>query len=136
MTETKFYEPARLSTPSKPLFSLKPLDATTWLRSLLSKSSLYLWGIRPGRLTTLRVSTSPSLYEQQNGFVYVPRSVKSIKNCEMRSAVIRSYPRDITVKPTADVKAKRTRSSRLYLKALGHEDNCSVDIRTSCLFWL
>ena len=37
MTETRFYEPARLSTPVKPLFSLKPLDATTWLRSLLSK---------------------------------------------------------------------------------------------------
>ena len=37
MTETRFYEPARLSTPNKPLFSLKPLDATTWLRSLLSK---------------------------------------------------------------------------------------------------
>ena len=29
MTETKFYEPARLSTPPKPLFSLKPLDTTT-----------------------------------------------------------------------------------------------------------
>ena len=29
MTETKFYEPARLSTPTKPLFSLKPLDTTT-----------------------------------------------------------------------------------------------------------
>ena len=27
MTETRFYEPARLSTPSKPLFSLKLLDA-------------------------------------------------------------------------------------------------------------
>ena len=27
MTETRFYEPARLSTPVKPLFSLKPLDA-------------------------------------------------------------------------------------------------------------
>ena len=37
MTETRFYEPARLSTPNKPLFSLKPLDATTWLRSFLSK---------------------------------------------------------------------------------------------------
>ena len=35
ITKTRFYEPARLST--KPLFSLKPLDATTWLRSLLSK---------------------------------------------------------------------------------------------------
>ena len=32
MTETRSYEPARLSTPPKPLFSLKPLDATTWLR--------------------------------------------------------------------------------------------------------
>ena len=31
-TETRFHEPARLSTPPKPLFSLKPLDATTWLR--------------------------------------------------------------------------------------------------------
>ena len=30
MTETRFYEPTRLSTPPKPLFSLKPLDATTW----------------------------------------------------------------------------------------------------------
>ena len=37
MTETWFYEPARLSTPAKTKFSLKPLDATTWLRSLLSK---------------------------------------------------------------------------------------------------
>ena len=37
MTETRFYEPASLSTPTKLLFSLKPLDATTWLRSLLSK---------------------------------------------------------------------------------------------------
>ena len=37
MTETRFYEPARLSTSPKPLFSLKPLDVTTWLRSLLSK---------------------------------------------------------------------------------------------------
>ena len=27
MTETRFYEPARLSTPAKLLFSLKPLDA-------------------------------------------------------------------------------------------------------------
>ena len=33
MTETRFYEPARMSTPSKPLFSLKPLDTTAWLRS-------------------------------------------------------------------------------------------------------
>ena len=30
MTETRFYEPARLSFPPKPLFLLKPLDATTW----------------------------------------------------------------------------------------------------------
>ena len=37
MTETRLYEPVRLSIPAKPLFSLKPLDATTWLRSLLSK---------------------------------------------------------------------------------------------------
>ena len=36
-TKTKFCQPARLSTPPKPLFSLKPLDATTWLRSLLSE---------------------------------------------------------------------------------------------------
>ena len=27
MTETTFYEPARLSNRPKPLFSLKPLDA-------------------------------------------------------------------------------------------------------------
>ena len=39
MTETRFYEPARLSTPRAPksFFSLKPLDATTWLRSWLSQ---------------------------------------------------------------------------------------------------
>ena len=30
MTETRFYEPARLSFPPKPLFLLKPLDVTTW----------------------------------------------------------------------------------------------------------
>ena len=29
-TETRFYEPARLSTPPKPLLSLKPLDVTSW----------------------------------------------------------------------------------------------------------
>ena len=27
MTETRVYEPTRLSTPPKPLFPLKPLDA-------------------------------------------------------------------------------------------------------------
>ena len=27
MNETEFYEPARLSVPPKPLFSLKPLEA-------------------------------------------------------------------------------------------------------------
>ena len=27
MTETRFYEPARLNTPPRPLSSLKPLDA-------------------------------------------------------------------------------------------------------------
>ena len=42
MTETRFYEPARLSSPSKHLFSLTPLDTTTWLRSLLSKGFLLL----------------------------------------------------------------------------------------------
>ena len=41
MTQTRFYEPARLNTPHKPLFSLQPLDATTWLRSLLSKVLRY-----------------------------------------------------------------------------------------------
>ena len=38
-TETRFYEPTRLSTQPKPLFSLKLLDATTWLRSLLSDTA-------------------------------------------------------------------------------------------------
>ena len=31
MTETRFYEPVRLSTPPKPLFLLKTLDPSTWL---------------------------------------------------------------------------------------------------------
>ena len=35
--KTRFFEPTRLSSPPKPLFSLKPLNTTTWLRSLLSK---------------------------------------------------------------------------------------------------
>ena len=47
MTETRYYEPTRLSTQSKPLFHsftknlflVKPLDTTAWLRSLLSKVS-------------------------------------------------------------------------------------------------
>ena len=47
MTETRYYEPTRLSTQPKPLFHsftknlflVKPLDATAWLRSLLSKVS-------------------------------------------------------------------------------------------------
>ena len=41
MTETGFYEPARLSMSPKPLFSRKPLDTTTWLGSLLSKVFLF-----------------------------------------------------------------------------------------------
>ena len=46
MTEARFYEPARLSAPPKPLFSLKPLDATTWLRSLLSNKVFRILGGR------------------------------------------------------------------------------------------
>ena len=46
MTEARFYEPARLSTPPKPLLSLKPLDATTWLRSLLSNKVFRILGGR------------------------------------------------------------------------------------------
>ena len=45
MTETRFYEPARQGTQPKPLFSLKPLDATTWLRSLLSKVFLVKYSV-------------------------------------------------------------------------------------------
>ena len=37
MTETRFYEPARLSTPPKPLLSLKPLDANLVKVIILSK---------------------------------------------------------------------------------------------------
>ena len=37
MTETRFYEPARLSTPPKPLISLNRWTLQPWLRSLLSK---------------------------------------------------------------------------------------------------
>ena len=46
MTEARFYEPARLSAPPKLLFSLKPLDATTWLRSLLSNKVFRILGGR------------------------------------------------------------------------------------------
>ena len=35
-TETRFYEPARLSTPPKPLFSLKQLNAVKWAFSIFS----------------------------------------------------------------------------------------------------
>ena len=38
MTETRFYEPARLSSPSKPLFSLTPLDTTTCLRVVVREN--------------------------------------------------------------------------------------------------
>ena len=33
--QTRLYEPARLSTPPKPLFSLKLLDDAIWLRSFI-----------------------------------------------------------------------------------------------------
>ena len=42
MTETRFYEPAKLSALTKPLFSLKNRWTPTWLRSLLSKVFLFL----------------------------------------------------------------------------------------------
>ena len=35
-SETRFYEPARLSTPPKPLFSLKQLNAVKWAFSIFS----------------------------------------------------------------------------------------------------
>ena len=39
MTETRFYKPARVNTPPKPLFSLNrySVDVTIWLRSSLPK---------------------------------------------------------------------------------------------------
>ena len=57
-SKTRFYEPARLSTPPKPLFSLKPLDATIWLRSLLSEvflssSRAKLWNALPHEIRSI-----------------------------------------------------------------------------------
>ena len=66
MTETRFYEPARLSTPPKPLFSLEPLDAETWLRSLLSKVFHFL--------LVKRVKCSAILYSLPKQHNLVPRS--------------------------------------------------------------
>ena len=66
MTETLLYEPARLSTPPKPFFPLKPLDATTWLRSLLSKVFHFL--------LVKRVKCSAILYSLTKQHNLVPRS--------------------------------------------------------------
>ena len=66
MTETLLYETARLSTPTKPLFSLEPLDATTWLRSLLSKVFHFL--------LVKRVKCSAILYSLTKQHNLVPRS--------------------------------------------------------------
>ena len=66
MTETRFYEPARLSTSPKPLFPLKPLDATTWLRSLLSKVFHFL--------LVKRVKCSAILHSLPKQHNLVPRS--------------------------------------------------------------
>ena len=66
MTETLLYEPARLSTPPKPFFPLTPLDATTWLRSLLSKVFHFL--------LVKRVKCSAILYSLPKQHNLVPRS--------------------------------------------------------------
>ena len=66
MTETRFYEPVRLSSPPKPLFSLKPQDPTTWLRSLLSKVFHFL--------LVKRVKCSAILYSLPKQHNLVPRS--------------------------------------------------------------
>ena len=72
MTETWFHEPARMST----LFSLKPLDATTWLRSLLSISKVFRlpidsWGcvfrISHKELWRIRVHVNTALKWNPNG---------------------------------------------------------------------
>ena len=47
-TETRFYEPERLSTPAKPLFSLKPLDATTWFRVVVILAACYIFPFLAG----------------------------------------------------------------------------------------
>ena len=48
MTETRFYEPARLSTLPKPLFSLKPLDVNL-VEVIVIREGLpavaYLWRV-------------------------------------------------------------------------------------------
>ena len=53
MTETSFYEPARMSIPPKPSFSLKPLRTPTWLKSLLSIKGLPLYSSSLFRHETL-----------------------------------------------------------------------------------
>ena len=58
MTETRFYEPARLSTPPKPFFSLKPLDTNLVevivIYGLLNPSRPLMISCRAPRLVTRR----------------------------------------------------------------------------------
>ena len=73
-TESRFYEPARLSTPPKPLFSLNPLDVTTWLRSLLSKVFLFIaMGERKSRLLPIRYCSLDDDIDENNKTVRMCR---------------------------------------------------------------
>ena len=96
MTETRFYEPARLSTPPKPLFSLKSLDATTWLRSLLSKvfrilggrklpvyfriASRYLWFYDRGRMGSVKIAILSPHFQSLLSFVVLTWRSEASKN--------------------------------------------------------
>ena len=84
MTETRFYEPARLSTTTKPLFSLKLLDTTAWLRSSLSKAFHYQLAVltRQYPITTLR---HVKLY---NYFFFICTRTEFPKSCSLLGSEI------------------------------------------------
>ena len=79
----------RESTPPKPLFSLKPLDATTWLRSLLSSVVLYFMGMRIGAARGLwhHQTYSPSWLP----FLILPRIRNQVKTATSNNTLNIKY---------------------------------------------
>ena len=96
MTEARFNEPVRLSTPPKPLFSLKSLDAATWLRSLLSKvfrilggrkqpiyfriAGRYLWFYDRGRMGSVKIAILSPHFQSLLSFVVLTWLSEASKN--------------------------------------------------------
>ena len=91
MTETRFYEPARLSTPPKPLFSLKLLDADL-VEVMLSKvfreaglvlCGIALWGCFRALLAITRL-------RRELGKIRLPKTIPYCNLTQNRPSLLRN----------------------------------------------